>query len=140
MGEVKCPACRGELSTIVGRDYGDGLFDAGVECTNGDCLFEVTSVSDCAHLAYFDPRPRLPTPEEEAAHLGRHGDGAGWMVRITNPNENLIPRLKDWSPWGSPLIGQWRSSEAGWHAKIHNSGVESYPHVSGRPVRGPRGW
>jgi hypothetical protein len=81
------------------------------------------SIGACAGLAYFDPRDSLPTPEEEAAHRKRHGEGAGWMVRIRWHGD-------DWERWADVrTLGDTDEDD--------ETDIETYPHINGRPVAWP---
>lgn len=142
MDKVKCPRCREPLEESI-HDVNCGCQVVGAECqacgwtspggVSGRCgdphhdTIVATLLGACAPLAYFEPRERLPTPEEEAAHRARHGEGAGWFIRF-----RFIGRL-EWSEWadcrqveGSPIP-----------ALIRSAGFEAYPHINGRPVAWP---
>ena len=101
MDDVKCPACRGRLVSNSLRDD-DGGIARWLECV--DCAWSPVVQSDttpafgelqdaCRHLAHWEPRDRLPTPEEEAAHRARHGEGAVWMGRHDDGHG------RGWSEW-----------------------------------------
>lgn len=140
--KAKCPACRGAIRIVdhpqrggvitvgavcptCGWEAPAGLYDADMRSTPEQTQCEHESfAAGLAPLAYFDPRPRLPTAEEEAAHQERHGEKAGWMYRI-------VPGATYFTPLGR-------------HPTFQRHGprrdVECHPHVDGRPVRGPEGW
>ena len=107
-----CSACGWEPVAIF-SEYPVG----GAEAAKAEAL--ATLNADVSPLAWFEPRDRLPTPEEDAAHREKHGERAGWMGRCY-------------------VSGMWRNWSAGWGAgPDHLHPVESYPHVNGRPVGWP---
>ena len=113
-----CPRC---VSPLRVEDWG-----AGISALCPVCLWQSRrfpsrekAEAEVSALAWWEPRPRLPTPAEEAAHRERHGEGAGWMVRCYIGGE--------WRDWGI-------AREFG---AVHPHPVQSYPHVNGRPVGWP---
>lgn len=128
MDDAKCPKCRGPIETRMdGGDHWIGPVSAGAWCRS--CGDTWVCDDDFEHLAHWEPRPRLPTVEEEAAHRERHGDGAGWMgrQRFTTVGDGCVTGWSGWRPVSCTLdahptpLREW----------------QSYPHVDGRPVGWP---
>lgn len=123
-----CPRCREEMRVA---DWGAGFQAVCLECRWRSCRYPSAekAETDIAPLAWFEPRDRLPTIEEEAAHRERHGDGAGWMgrQRFTTVGDGCITDWSGWRPVSCALdahptpLREW----------------QSYPHVEGRPVGWP---
>lgn len=138
--QARCPACRGPMTLREGgrNDDESEVWLSCDACGWAGCSEAKpwdTSIHDVAEslrktvgaLAYFDPRPRLPTEEEETAHREKHGEEAAWFVRGPLPNGV-------WEQSSPSALRVWRRYAADgetWHA---------YPHVDGRPVVGPEGW
>ena len=129
--DVECPRCRGQM-IANGPFQFDGpypLFTAMcVDCDwIGPICQDVKVAFDmCRPMAYFEPRPRLPTKEEEAAHRARHGEGAGWLgiTHLVRMPRNIA------SPLDEATRFLWEGRKrAGW--------VSVWPHVNGRPVAWP---
>lgn len=135
MAEAKCPACRGELGgaafaqhcgceTIVAKCGACGWRSPWDEVGHGGENYDAAEafvLDQCAPLAYFDPRPDLPTVEEDAAHRARHGEGAGFMYRI-------VPGVLYFTSLGRyPKLNTDRGRRD----------IEVYAHVNGRPVAWP---
>ena len=119
MDDVKCPRCRGPLETRMdGGDHWIGPVSAGAWCRS--CGEEWRRAEDFEHLAHWEPRDRLATPEEEAAHTEKHGAGAGWMA-----NQGL-----GWHPVQD-------AAEMEILREFVGESWRSYPHVNGRPVGWP---
>ena len=130
MGDVKCPRCGGEIE-IQGSDvtmypqcvgecgWSPVVLGSDLGWPDNEDTLRADVLASVRELAHWEPRDRLPTPEEEAAHTARHGAEAGWMGRCY-------------------VSGMWRNWNAGWGAgPDHLHPVESYPHVNGRPVGWP---
>lgn len=137
--EAKCPKCRGTLDFGLGPADHNGNY-IGAACVSANCTFysERGSTADLTQQAYFAPRQRLPTPEEETAHRSRHGEGAGWMVRWSG--------LSDQADGTAKAIVDFMCRFSDYGASIHEESrvwerevvlFESYPHVNGRPVGWP---
>lgn len=124
MNEALCPKCRGPIETRMdGGDHWIGPVSAGAWCRG--CGNAWVCEDDFEPLAYWEPRDRLPTPEEEAAHREKHGGDAGWMVRVAEvPVFCAVITPDSWD--------NWRRAEAARPDKF-----QSYPHVGGRPVGWP---
>lgn len=133
MSDPTCPKCAGALQVF--QRHGDlGGSTAYAHCDacrwQGPTVesYMVTSAAlttealeECRHLAYLEPRDRLPTEAEEAAHRARHGDGAGWMGQC------CIDGL-----WRRPCF--WQD----WARSTHNHPVRLYPVTAEyRPVAWP---
>lgn len=120
MDDVKCPKCRGPIETRR-EDGGDpwGVpVGAGAWCRS--CGEEWRQAEDMEHLAHWEPRDRLPTPEEEDAHTAKHGAEAGWMA-----NQGM-----GWHPVDDAAEMEILRGFVG-------ESWRSYPHVDGRPVGWP---
>lgn len=129
MTDAKCPRCRGELEFNGAHDPGHGALWSMV-CV--DCRWvgpiscaPVTAMEASSHLAHFEPRPRLPTEDEERALVATHGKAAAWMVqRQYKGGEWTKPMWMD-----AEAIASWRYS--GW-------AFMAYPVLDdGRPVAWP---
>lgn len=76
MSDAQCPGCRG---------YVDLINDDQAQCQDCGWIVPADILPDLSRLAVFDVRQRLPTLAEEVAHLARWGEGAGFMLRSTDP-------------------------------------------------------
>ena len=123
MGDAKCPKCLGRLERLRFQT-------SQVECV--DCRQRWSSDEDCRRVAWYEPRDRLPTPDERQALEAKHGPRAGWMARVKGDESfHPIRGSRVWDERGGDADGwaQWYWLNAG--------SVESYPHVDGRPVGWP---
>lgn len=134
MDDVRCPKCRGGLRTCH-RALGYEAVCAEDCGFVGPMLPEPRmALEACRHLCWQGVCDRLPTPEEEAAHRARHGEGAGWMVRITGGAEfRDSGASRRWHDPGALAQSRYR------RYALDGVTFESYPHVNGRPVAGPEG-
>jgi hypothetical protein len=135
--DTLCPRCRAEKIRPVhvirreevaavfpycdacGWVVGQALTSLGAERGGVDGADRLVG-EQVRHLAHWEPRDRLPTPEEEAAHTAKHGAEAGWMA-----NQGM----------------GWHSVDDAAEMEILRGFVgeswRSYPHVDGRPVGWP---
>lgn len=149
MGDVKCPKCRAEKIRTVhvirreevvavfpycdacGWVVGQAVTSMGADRGGIDGVERLVYEQACS-LAHFEPRDRLPTPDERQALEAKHGPRAGWMARVKGDEVfHPIRGSRVWDERGGDADGwaQWYWLNAG--------SVESYPHVDGRPVGWP---
>lgn len=144
MGDEKCPKCRGPLKVWATTTDGEHTsLTPWCEACDWDPSIEYSEPSEgkraardaakaallaaCEPLAYWEPRDRLPTPEEEAAHTARHGAGAGWALLVLDVSGR-------WVPGDLNLTTMQRAQEI---VAAHGEDVQCYAHVNGRPVGWP---
>lgn len=131
MDDTLCPRCGGKVEvqasdvTMYPQCIGDCgwspvVLGSDLGWPDDEDILRADVLSSVHHLAHWEPRDRLPTPEEDAAHAARHGDAAGWMA-----NQGM----------------GWRSVDDAAEMEILRGFVgeswRSYPHVNGRPVGWP---
>lgn len=142
VSETRCPFDGEEMTTYT---YDQGSHWA----VCGTCLMEGPSrptpeeaLEAAGRMCVVDDRPRLPTLEEEAAHLAKHGEKAGWSVIIDEGPRGLGDDLRTWQTWAPERIAIWRVLiEAPMPKGIGPSWrLRARPEVDGRPVAGPEGW
>ena len=140
--DVECPRCRGQMIANGPFPFDEPypLFTAMcVDCDwIGPICQDVKVAFDmCRPMAYFEPRPRLPTKEEEAAHRARHGDGAGFRVRRRVKGGPDV----GWSSWmalSGPAPCHGWMVEAEHYRDATPNDWESVPETAdGRPVAWP---
>lgn len=132
----KCPKCRGVLASEVEQEHG-GDFTILARCDACGWQSPVGAVpwtgegvgdecrrvlEECSHLAYFDPRERMPTAAENVALAAKYGTDARWMVQV---------RL------GSGRLAWMDGETAALVVPSHVKPRAYYAHINGRPVAWP---
>lgn len=135
MSEVMCPKGCGEMEI---QTCGDGRHWAACDVCQMEGPSAATpeaAMEEAGRLCYREVRERLPTEAEEAAHLARWGEGAGFMLRSVD--------ILTVSPYRSPTwVTAGRSPALSMLRGMVDRGVYSLECWSatakGRPVAWPR--
>lgn len=111
MNKATCPKGCGEMEIF--ESVGGSLTwlacgGCGIESSVG--VSEEDALEEASRLCYREVRKRLPTVKEEAAHLVRWGEGAGFMLRSTDPRTVESYRYPTWVTAGhSPALSTLRA-------------------------------